>query len=220
MSSVGTDRCGFTFLPSYYDALRPLPDEERLALFDAILDYAFQGKEPDLPPLLNCCFSLLRPNVDASVRRYQANVENGKKGGRPTKQKPNENPSQTQEKPNGNPNETHLKPSENQEKEREKEKDCFEAGKPPKKSRFLPPSLEEVASYCRERGNNVNPQRFLDHYEAAGWMRGKTKISDWRAAVRTWERNEAERSGAGTQAEEARRVTGHYVDEDGRVIFT
>ena len=148
MSSVGTDRCGFTFLPSYYDALRPLPDEERLALFDAILDYVFQGKEPNLPPLLNCCFSLLRPNVDASVKRYQANVENGKRGGRPTKQKPKSNPSQTQEEPNENPDETELKPGANQEMEMESDKEFLGAGKPPKKTRFVPPSLEEVVAYC------------------------------------------------------------------------
>ncbi|MBR5792391.1 MAG: hypothetical protein IKY34_04725 [Ruminiclostridium sp.] len=219
---MGTDRCGFTFLPSYYDALRPLPDEERLALFDAILDYVFQGKEPDLPPLLNCCFSLLRPNVDASVKRYQVNVENGKRGGRPTKQKPNKNPSQTQEEPNENPRETERKPGKNQEKETEKEteKEFLGANESPKKNRFVPPSLDEVRAYCRERGNSVDPQRFLAHYEASGWMRGKTKISDWRAAVRTWERNDVLLNGAGTQTEEPRRVTGHFVDENGEVVFT
>lgn len=55
--------------------------------------------------------------------------------------------------------------------------------------RFKPPTVEEVAAYCRERGNNVDPQQFVDHYESNGWMRGKTKIKDWRACVRTWERD-------------------------------
>ena len=55
--------------------------------------------------------------------------------------------------------------------------------------RFKPPTVEEVAAYCQERGNNVDPQQFVDHYESNGWMRGKNKIKDWRACVRTWERD-------------------------------
>jgi len=53
--------------------------------------------------------------------------------------------------------------------------------------RFTPPSLEEVISYCRERNNTVEANNFLNHYEANGWMRGKNKIKDWKACVRTWE---------------------------------
>lgn len=56
--------------------------------------------------------------------------------------------------------------------------------------RFTPPTLEDVTAYCTERGNSVSPQKFLDHYEANGWMRGKTKVKDWRACVRTWEGNQ------------------------------
>ena len=59
-----------------------------------------------------------------------------------------------------------------------------------KRKRFIPPTVEEVTEYCNERNNNVDPQRFVDYYEANGWMRGKNKIKDWKACVRTWERNE------------------------------
>lgn len=59
-----------------------------------------------------------------------------------------------------------------------------------KARRFTPPALEDVQAYCRERGNSVDAQRFLDHYESNGWMRGKNKIRDWKACVRTWEKNE------------------------------
>lgn len=61
---------------------------------------------------------------------------------------------------------------------------------PKKPSGFRPPSLEDVKTYCEERKNNVDPQTFLDHYQANGWMRGKTKIKDWQACVRTWEKNQ------------------------------
>lgn len=54
---------------------------------------------------------------------------------------------------------------------------------------FSPPSLEEVQAYCRERNNQVDPQLFIDHYTSNGWVVGKAKMKDWRAAVRTWEKN-------------------------------
>ncbi|MBP3573243.1 MAG: hypothetical protein J6J71_01395 [Prevotella sp.] len=56
-------------------------------------------------------------------------------------------------------------------------------------NRFTPPTVEEVQAYCRERQNNVDPQRFIDYYEARGWLIGKNKMKDWKAAVRTWERS-------------------------------
>lgn len=59
-----------------------------------------------------------------------------------------------------------------------------------KTARFAAPSLVEVSEYCKERGNSVDPQAFIDHYEANGWVRGKTKIKDWKACVRTWEKNQ------------------------------
>ena len=55
---------------------------------------------------------------------------------------------------------------------------------------FSPPTVEEVREYCSERGNNVNPEVFVDFYESKGWLIGKSKMKDWKAAVRTWERSE------------------------------
>jgi hypothetical protein len=59
----------------------------------------------------------------------------------------------------------------------------------PTTKRFIPPTVEQVGEYCLERGNNVDPQRFVDHYTSNGWMVGKNKMKDWKAAVRTWEKN-------------------------------
>ncbi len=56
-----------------------------------------------------------------------------------------------------------------------------------KANRFLKPSLEDVANYCSERGNDIDPQRFIDYYESNGWMVGRSKMKDWKAAVRNWE---------------------------------
>lgn len=55
---------------------------------------------------------------------------------------------------------------------------------------FAPPTHEMVDAYCHERGGAVDAQKFLDHYEANGWMVGRVKMKDWKAAVRKWEGNE------------------------------
>lgn len=67
--------------------------------------------------------------------------------------------------------------------------------------RFTPPTVEDVARYCEERGNGIDPVAFIDHYAASGWMRGKNKIKDWKACVRTWEQKR--------QAEQPPRANGY-----------
>ncbi len=63
------------------------------------------------------------------------------------------------------------------------------------------PTLADVESYCRERGNDVDPRKWFDHYEANGWMVGKTPMKNWKAAVRTWERNDIGKLGKQRQQE-------------------
>lgn len=55
--------------------------------------------------------------------------------------------------------------------------------------KFTPPTVFEVIAYCEERKNNVDAEKFIDYYESNGWMVGKNKMKDWKAAVRTWEKN-------------------------------
>ena len=55
--------------------------------------------------------------------------------------------------------------------------------------RFKEPTVEEVHEYCNERKNKVCADTFIDFYASKGWMIGKGKMKDWRACVRTWEKN-------------------------------
>ena len=60
----------------------------------------------------------------------------------------------------------------------------------PPKRRFVKPTVDEIRAYCAERKNNIDPQHFWDYYEARGWkVGGRSAMKDWRAAVRTWEKN-------------------------------
>lgn len=56
--------------------------------------------------------------------------------------------------------------------------------------RFKPPTLEAVAEYCLKRQNGIDPEAFVDYYESKGWYVGKSKMKDWKAAVRNWERRQ------------------------------
>ncbi len=67
---------------------------------------------------------------------------------------------------------------------------------PTRQKRFTPPTVDDVRDYCQERGNAVDPQRFVDYYTSNGWMVGKNKMKDWKAAVRNWEQKEGKRNPA------------------------
>ena len=72
------------------------------------------------------------------------------------------------------------------EKDTEKEK---EDKKEPQK-RFIKPTMEEVQAYCQERNKGVDAQKWYDYYSANGWKVGRNPMKDWKASVRTWERND------------------------------
>lgn len=58
-----------------------------------------------------------------------------------------------------------------------------------KKEKFKIPTIEEISSYCSERNNRIDAQYFFDYYSSKGWLVGKSKMKDWKAAIRLWERN-------------------------------
>lgn len=72
-------------------------------------------------------------------------------------------------------------------KDKEKDKEKADVLRPPESRRFAPPSVSEVREYCRERGNTVNPDAFVNFYQSKGWKVGSQPMKDWKAAVRTWE---------------------------------
>jgi hypothetical protein len=59
-----------------------------------------------------------------------------------------------------------------------------------KDENIIPPTFEMVDAYCRERDNGIDAQKFIDFYESKGWLIGKTKMKNWKAAVRTWEQKD------------------------------
>lgn len=111
------EKQGFVFLPSYYEAIRELPPEERLEVYDALCQYALDGVWPEeLGTVPRIILRLIRPTLDQGQRKYRASVENGKKGGNPNFKRGCPNPYYPKDNPKDNP-------GDNQDKDREKDMD-------------------------------------------------------------------------------------------------
>lgn len=120
----------------------------------------------------------------------------------------------SQEKTPVSQEKTPVLPQENslKEKEREIEIEIEKESKGAKapRPRFRPPTVEEVKAYCDERGNGIDAPYFVDYYTTNGWVQGNGKpIKDWKACVRTWERN---RRQSGTADREFQQANSEYED--------
>lgn len=78
------NRDSTVFYKSYYDVIRQLPPELQLQAYDTILQYAYNGTEPErdaIDPTVYIIYTMARPQIDTNNRRYKA----AQKGGRPRK---------------------------------------------------------------------------------------------------------------------------------------
>ena len=82
---MGISRKSFSFFRSYYEAAQDLSKKERAEFYEAIIEYSFTGKEPEVKGVVSICWKLVKPTLEKSMQ----DVLNGAKGGRPKK---NENP--------------------------------------------------------------------------------------------------------------------------------
>ena len=180
----------FIFYRSFFEAMEGLPDADRLALYDAIARLALNGERVELPPASRGLYKLIIPQIEANRIKRAC----GRKGGRPTKKKTNgyedeKTSGYKKKKPNVNVNENvNENENENENENGNGNVVIMSADKP---RRFTPPTLAEVRAYCQERMNNVDASRFVDYYASNGWKVGKNPMKDWRAAVRTWEKNDS-----------------------------
>ena len=162
----------------YLDAIEPLGDAERGRLFTSLLEYARTGEAPQLGGNERFLFPMMRAQIDrdnaAMTGLSEARSKAGKIGAE-AKQANAGFAKQNKQMPN--------LPSKSS-YDKDKDESIMRA------RRFTPPTLDDVLAYVRERGSDVDPQRFLDFYASKGWMVGKNPMKDWKAAVRTWEKRE------------------------------
>jgi hypothetical protein len=98
-----------------------------------------------------------------------------------------------------------------------------------KKRGGVPPSIDSVVEYCKERNSTVDPYAFFDWNASKNWMIGKNKMVDWQAAVRTWERRDKEEGNKNLQGKRKMEIfvdgrawtlhpDGTYRDKNGKVL--
>lgn len=162
-----------------------LSDHQKAALLDSLFVYA-NDEEPEFPDAMTrIVFLAMRQKIDAANQRYEEkcarNRENGAKGGR----KPNgsEKTERFPEEPNGF-EKTLPDPDPDYDPEPEKRKAPTEPKE--KRQRFVPPTVDEVREYAREKGLQVDAERFVSFYESKNWYVGKNKMTSWHAALSGW----------------------------------
>jgi len=184
---------------SFREVIQTLKDDEKGRLFDMMLSYAETGEEPErFEGNEAFLFPVAKQMIDLAAERNETLRQNGKKGGRP-KSKENQSEADESKVNQEKPNETNGNQTKAEKKRKEKERN-------EKKSPtvFIPPTVEEVAAYCRERRNSVNADRFVAFYQSKGWRVGNQPMKDWKAAVITWEKRESS---------PVKRVTAHEFEQ-------
>ena len=197
----------FTMHRSYLNAMICLPKNKHLAFLQMVISYGLDGKEPDQSDELMPMFQLIKPNIDESNRKRKTLVDSRKK--MLTTETPEHNAhdhahdhAQTYEPRIGKGIGIGIGKGIGVEEEGKGGVPSQEHPQNQTSSkRFSKPTVEEVAKYCEERGNGINAQKFVDHYETVGWLVGKNPMKDWRAAVRTWETRDRERAADDGQAQ-------------------
>ncbi len=197
----------FTMRPS-----RKLPMEDRLRLYDAMLDYGETGVVPDFGDgPLAVLWDYFQPKLDTDNQRYESirakRAKAGRLGGlasqgsRQTEQEPQDRQEEASEaseaKEANEANEANTIQSSTVQSNpvqsnpvQLRESIAAKAPPAPRKG-FVPPTQAEIGAYVREAKLAMDPQEFVDYYTANGWKIGSHAMKDWRAAARNWARKEA-----------------------------
>lgn len=170
---------GFVFQDEYLERLAKLSDQEVGRMVRALAEYHATGKEPELTGRESVAFDFIRVDIDKADKAYQAKCNNMRReqSGAIDRNCPQLGADEPNKNKNNNINNEDIK--ENPLK-----------GVKEKRTRFSPPTVEEVSAYCKDRKNRVDAQRFVDFYASKGWKVGQNPMKDWRAAVRTWEQRD------------------------------
>ena len=162
---------GFICHDDYLSKTAKLTDQELGRLFRACMEYHSTGIAPELDGRESVAFDFIKEDIDRAEAAYTNKCEINKQN--------------------------RLKAIERRSTivDERKPEPTKEIQQKPTRTKFIKPTLEEVRAYCKERGNSIVPERFIDFYESKGWMVGKNKMKDWKAAVRTWERSRSSGTG-------------------------
>lgn len=184
---------GLDYFPCYHSYSKKcekLTDQELGRLFRALLLFSETGERQELAGRESIAFDFIAADIDRAQNAYEDKCRKNAK---------NIAKRYAEVEDDGIRSNTTVY-ERYQSKSKNKSKDNAHKSADIARARFTPPTLEEVSAYCQERGNNVDAERFMSFYESNGWKVGKNPMKDWRAAVRTWERDDRPRATTQTKS--------------------
>ena len=225
MTKKKIDENSFVFYRSFYDVVNLIPDEAmRCRAYTAICEYGFYGVEPaeDEDVLVRMVFTQAKPQIDANNKRRESASAGGiaKKKKMDEQKKANVVAMECHENAEGVPNmcreDANSVPNVNanvNENETANQNVNDNGNVKQITERFTPPTHAQVTDYIAEKGLQIDAERFLDYYTANGWMVGKNKMKDWKAALRHWARGDERNTAKGRNYDYNPRMKGG--DQDG-----
>ena len=186
----------FVFYRSFYEALQNVPKKHRTEVYEAVFAYAFESREPSLTGVTRALWELIRPQLDASERRYEnakKGAEYGKLGGRPKKNQPDKKPLKGYETKTLNDNDNDNDNANVNDNANANDNDNGSASQA-SASAFIAPTFQEVMDECRKGGYKASiASKFFMFYDRSHWRTKEGEpVRDWRALLRIWNENEAE----------------------------
>lgn len=203
---------GFMVFLEDYDVFgESISNEELGEAIRALTQYAKTGEEQEgLSPMAASFFRLFKGKMDRQEKKYAAQVANSKKAAEAKAQQqakdiptdsqplPNDIPTDTQPSPNeGKPITYNLKPNNNivSSKGVVGGEDAPDgATTTHKRGKFEPPTLEEAQAYAREKGMDMDVEKFMAFYETNGWKVGRNPMKNWHSAMVYWHKNNSQRA--------------------------
>jgi len=177
---MAKDKTSFILYCDQQGVFNKLPDEIAGKLIKHIFAYVNDENPPCDDLLLTIAFEPIKTQLKRDLRKYDDYIDkqkfNGAKGGRPKKEETTQitQPFFQEPKKADNVNDT----------DNDNVKDIKV-----KRDVFIKPSIVEIKNYMLEIGMNDVSEKWFDYYESNGWLVGKNKMKNWKAAVRTWKNN-------------------------------
>lgn len=197
-------RDSFVLYTQHFTQVKLLTMEQRGILLTAVMAYASGEEPPELDDITRMCFSFIQQQLDRDFQKYDETLERRRKAGSLGGQAKTSNAKQSQamlsdakqsqanqaDNVNVNVNDNVNVNGSDNGSENENENVIQKRESKERKARFSPPTLTEVQEYVEEMGYQMDADRFMSYYESNGWMVGRNKMKDWRAAVRNWAKND------------------------------
>jgi len=175
---MAKDKTSFLLYCDQQGVFNKLPDEIAGKLIKHIFAYVNDENPPCDDLLLTIAFEPIKTQLKRDLRKYDDYIDkqkfNGAKGGRPKKDE-----------------ETQITQPFFEEPKKADNVNVNATVKDIKVNRdvFIKPSIVEIKTYMTEIGMADVSDKWFDYYESNGWLVGKNKMKNWRAAVRTWKNN-------------------------------